>query len=323
MRIFLAGATGALGRPLTRELVRRGHDVDGIARTPEAALALGVLGARAHAVDLFDADALAEAAAGADAVVHAAAATPSLLHAAADWERHDRLLREGTRNLVQAAWRAGAERFVQQSAVWVARPQDGAPFDEDTPPGPEPTSVAALDAEGLARDAGLDAVVLRCGSLYGPQARSTRTAGEALRDGRLPIVGHADAPLAFLHTDDAAAAFADAVEAADAGVYHVVDDEPASMADFLATLAALLGAPPPTRIAPWRARLRLGRESVELLTTPTRTGHERFTAATGWRPRFPTLREGLSDVVAEWREEDFLVTGAGPSTSASLRSPSA
>lgn len=325
MRIFLAGATGALGRPLTRELVRRGHIVDGIARTPEAALALGMLGARAHAADLFDTDAVAEAAASADVVVHAAAAfPPKRRHSAADLAHLDRLRCEGARSLLDAARRVGARRYVQQSVVWVARPEDGAPFHEASAPAPAETMRAALDAENLALDAeGLEAVVLRCGWLYGPESKHTRDAGRALAAGQLPLAGHADAPLAFLHADDAATAFADAIEEADGGIYHVVDDEPTPMSDFLATLAELLGAPEPSRLPHWLARLRLGSDEVELVTTPVRTDHERFTAATGWRPRFPSYREGLRDVVDSWREEGFLLKGAGPSRSGSPRTPSA
>lgn len=305
MRVFIAGATGVLGRRLVGQFVGRGHEVVGLARDERGRRAVESLGGAAREGDIFDADSLARAAEGADVVVHAATSIPNKQRLRAeDFATNDRIRRDGTRTLAAAAGRAGARLYLQQSIAWVARPADGSFFDEDSPPRPDEISRSAFDAEQLAGEAGardgFGVGVLRCGWFYAPDAASTRAFGEGLLKRRLPVVGRGDAALACVHADDAAAAFVAAAEAGRGGLWHVVDDRPVTVREMLEEFARALGAPPPRRVPVWLARLVAGPYAVEFMTSPTRTSNARLRRETDWRPRFPTVTEGLAQVVNEW-----------------------
>jgi nucleoside-diphosphate-sugar epimerase len=300
MRIFLAGASGVLGRRLVRLLADRGHEVRGLARSPAAGTAVHRAGGTAIAADLFDAASLARAAEGCEVIIHAATSIPQKKRVRPeDFALNDRIRREGTHALIDCAVAVGATRLVFQSIVWAARPDDGSPFDETSPPGTDPVAQSALDGERMIAAAGFS--TLRCGWFYGADSGSTRSFAEGLRRRRLPLVGGGRAKLSFLHLDDAAAAFAAAAEHARPGLWHVVDDEPASTADCFRTFAELLGAPPPRNLPLWLARLGAGRESVRFLSTPMITSAARFKRDFGWAPRYPTVRQGLEQVIDEWR----------------------
>lgn len=319
MRIFIAGATGVLGRRLVRGLSGRGHEVVGLARTEEKAAVVRDLGGRPARADLFDAEALTRVADGAEVVIHAATAIPTGANARSRkaWDANDRIRREGTRALASAADRVGARRYVQQSVAWVVRARPEDPFyDEDTPPDPPRLLRSAVEGEEIALEAGarggFEVAVLRGGSFYGPDAAHSRNIAGLLLRRRMPILGKGDFRVALVHVDDAARAFALVATAPEAaGIWHVVDDEPVTFAAMLRTLAGLLGAPPPRRVPLWLARLVLGRDAVESLTTSMNTTNTKLTAALGWSPRFPTYREGLADAVRSWRREGFLDDG-GP-----------
>ncbi len=310
MKVFVAGATGVLGRGLVAQLRARGHDVRGLVRSDAGDRAVRELGGEPRRADLFDADALARAADGAEVVVHAATAIPSKRRpSAGDWAMNDRIRRAGTRALCDAAFRIGARLFVLESIVWVARPSDDAPFDERSPANPDRITQSALDAERIAgeraqRD-GFRAAVLRCGCFYGPYAIHTRILGEAIAAGRMPIFGSGDASGTFLHAEDAAGAFVAAVEGGRGGLWHVVDDQPVTVKNLLTAWAALLGAPHPRTIPVWLARLVAGSRAVEFFTRSTLTTNARFRRDFGWTPRYPTYREGLRQVVSAWRTEGF------------------
>ena len=289
-----------LGRRLVGLLAARGHEVRGLARSPAAAERVRAAGGHAVDADLFDAESLTRAAEGCEALIHAATAIPQKQRATMkDFALNDRIRRDGTRAMIEAAQRVNAKRLVFQSIVWAARPDSGAPFDESSPPGPDPVAQSALDGEEMIAGAGFS--TLRCGWFYGSDA-GTKHQADALAKRRLPLIAGGAAKLSFLHLDDAAAAFAVAAERAGAGLWHVVDDQPASTAEFFGGLAQRIGAPPPRSVPKWIALIGAGRIGVSLLTTPMITGSARFKRDFGWMPRYPTCRDGLGQVVAEWRQ---------------------
>ena len=311
MRVFIAGATGVLGRRVVRQLAEKGHRVTGLARDEKGRQAIQRAGGEAVVGDIFDADSLAAAVGRADAVVHAATAIPAKVSGSrADWELNDRLRREGTRALTEAAAKLGAQTYIQQSIVWVARPADDSFFDENTlVERPDELYRSAFDGERIAFDAGekygFNIAVLRCGGFYAPDAHHTRTFAEGLLKRRLPIIGAGEAVSANIHADDAAGAFVAATEAGRRGLWHVTDDEPATIREMLFELARELDAPAPRRVPLWLARLFVWRGVIEFFTRSTRTSNRRFREATGWSPRFPSFRAGLGEVVATWRTEGF------------------
>ncbi|HEY9284490.1 MAG TPA: NAD(P)-dependent oxidoreductase [Pyrinomonadaceae bacterium] len=311
MRVFIAGATGVLGRRIVRQLAEKNHSVIGLARDEKGRQTIHRLGGEAVVGDIFDADSVAAAARRADVVIHAATAIPAKVSDDySDWELNDRLRREGTRALVEAAAKLGARTYIQQSIVWVARPADDSFFDENTPVGrPDEVFRSAFDGERIAAEAGekhgFNVSVLRCGGFYAPDAHHTRTFAGGLLKRRLPLVGAGAAVSANIHADDAAAAFVAAAEAGRRGLCHVTDDEPATIRDMLFEFARQLGAPAPRRVPVWLARLFAGKGVIEFFTRSTRTSNRRFREATGWSPRFPSFRAGLGEVVRTWRAEGF------------------
>lgn len=307
MKVFLAGATGVLGRRVVYRLRERGHQVVALARTPEKAHWLEEQGASPQSVSLFDAEELVRAADGCDVVVHAATSIPRKARVRPrDWAENDHIRREGTRSLTICAARIGASAYVQQSVVWVARPDDESAFDEDSPVVSHPLMQSAADGERIALDAGqrhgFSATVLRCGWFYGADAAHTRMFRDGLRRRQFPVVGKGDAIWACLHLDDAASAFATAIEQPQTGLWHVVDDEPVQVRDFLNQFAALLDSKPPRTVPVWLARLFAGKQAVEFFTHSTRTSNARFRRDFAWSPQYPSYREGLRQVVDEWND---------------------
>lgn len=310
MRVFIAGATGVLGRRLIKLFRARGDSVVGLVRSSAGERTVTTLGGEPHRADLFDADALARGAEGCDVVIHAATSIPVKTRPCAkDWKMNDRIRRQGTRALTTCAAQVGAKLYVQQSVIWVARPRDGSFFDEDSPAQPDHVSRSALDGEEIAHEAGetrgFDVAILRCGWFYGADAAHTRFFAESLKARRLPIIGEGDAVWAILHLDDAASAFVTAAAAPRSGVWHVVDDRPVSVQEFLDYFAGRLKAPRPRRVPVWLARLVAGSYAVDFFTISSRTSNARFRRDFGWTPRFPTFREGIDQIVMNWTVERF------------------
>ncbi len=310
MRVFIAGATGVLGRRLVSECSRRGHDVVGLTRDAAGDALVEERGGEPHRGDLFESSSLVEGVAEADVVVHAATKIPTSTNPDSEaWAENDRVRREGTRNLVAAAGGADVERFIQQSVVWLARQPDGEPFDETADPHPDRSTESALDAEEIvqtaAADHGFEPVILRGGYFYAHDAAHTELIGEELLEGFLPIIGRGllgrqDARLSFLHVDDAARAFADAVEGDATGLFHVVDDAPKTYAAFIEAFTDRLGASTPRRLPAWLARLFVDANTVRLLTRPMPTTNERFKETFGWIPEYPTIESGIDAVIDTW-----------------------
>jgi nucleoside-diphosphate-sugar epimerase len=304
MRVFVAGATGVVGRALVPLLVEAGHQVVGLARSVERAAEVERLGAEAALGDALDRDAMVAAVAGArpDAVVHQLTAIP----AAIEPRRFDRqfaatnaLRTEGTRNLLAGAAEAGTERLVAQSIAFAYEPEGGAVKDEDAPLWRDPPAkfAAALEAirslERQALDAG--GTVLRYGMLYGPgtaYAPDGGTAALALKR-RFPVVGDGGGVFSFVSVADAARATVLALERDFRGVLNVVDDEPAPVREWLPVWAEAIGAPPPRRVPAWVARLVAGSFGVQWLTEMRGASNERAKRELGWQPDPASWREGF------------------------------
>ncbi|HEU4510416.1 MAG TPA: NAD(P)-dependent oxidoreductase [Pyrinomonadaceae bacterium] len=312
MRVFIAGATGVLGRRMVRQFRKKNHRVVGLARDENGKQTIERLGGEAIFGDIFDADSIARAVKQADVVIHAATAIPTKVSSNhTDWAMNDRLRREGTRALAQAAAKLGAKSYIQQSVVWVARPADDSFFDETTVvKQPDELYRSAFDGEQIASEAGdkhgFNVAILRCGGFYAPDATHTRTFARGLLKRRLPIIGSGEAVSANLHADDAASAFVTAAEAGRRGLWHVTDDEPMTIREMLFEFARELGTRGPRHIPLWLAKLFVWKGVIQFFTRSTRTSNRRFREEMGWSPQFSSFRVGLGEVIETWRTEGFV-----------------
>lgn len=321
MHVFVAGATGVLGRRIIAGCVERGHEVVGLTRDADGDRLVRERGGDPVRVDVLDRDSLVDAAEGADVLVHAATKIPTDTNPdEEEWAQNDRVRRTGTEHLVDVAATVDASRFVLQSIVWVARQPGGREFDETAEPNPDRSTESALDAERIAsagaEEHGFEAVVLRGGYFYAADTAHTHLFGERLLAGDLPIIGRGllgrrDAELSFVHVDDAGRAFVDAIEGDATGTFHVVDDEPTPYAAFLRTFADRLDAPQPSRLPAWLARWFVDDNLVRLLTRPMPTTNERLREAFGWEPAFPTVDDGLDQVVETWQDDGTIRKTSG------------
>jgi nucleoside-diphosphate-sugar epimerase len=301
MRVFVAGASGAIGTRLVPQLIERGHEVVGTHRSPQKAEHLRALGAEPVALDLLDADAVRQAVleAGPDAIVHEATALGNVLDIT-DFDRSfaetNRLRTDGTEALLAAARLAGVERFVAQSFASARQVRRGGMVKtEEDPldPDPVPTmseSVAAMRHLDEAVTAA-GGVALRYGAFYG--ADNDGLVGP-VRNGQYPIVGDGAGVTSFVHLDDAASATVLALESNRSGIYNIVDDEPAAASEWLPVLAEVLGAEPPPRLTAEQAR-ELAGDAVVMMGTESRgASNEKAKRELGWTLRYPSWREGFA-----------------------------
>jgi nucleoside-diphosphate-sugar epimerase len=298
MKIFIAGASGAVGRPLIRQLRERGHEVVGMTRSNTAAIE--ALGARAVMADAFDADAVREAVAGAspDVVVNELTdlAQPLNPRKYEDWlAGTNRLRREGTKNLVDAAVAAGVPKFVSQSVAFAYTFEPGLKTEESAMHGAAAGEMGAamesLEQQTLAAPGG---IVLRYGFFYGPGTSYDRDGQqiELIRQRRLPIVGGGKGAFPFIHIDDAAAATVAAIEGGTPGIYNVVDDEPAPAREWIPYVAELVGAKKPWRVPAFLARMAAGR-MAGFATGLQPVSNAKAKHDLGWAPRHPSWRDGF------------------------------
>lgn len=310
MRVFVAGASGAIGRPLLPKLLAAGHEVTGMTRHEERAGAIRAAGAEAVVCDVFEQAALNEAVAAArpDVVLHALTALPAKFKPKSDYlAATNRVRTEGTRNLIEAARGAGARRLVAESVAFFYEPQGGRVKDEEAPLFVDPPGrfAAARDAlvelEGAVTGAeGLEGLVLRFGWFYGPgtyYAPGGSQAEETLKR-RNPVVGAGTGIFSFIHIDDAADAFAAAVDHGGPGVYNVVDDEPAELREWLPVYAAALGAKPPRRVPAWLARLAAGPDLAGAALEMRGASNAKAKGELGWQPAHPSWRAGFAASLA-------------------------
>jgi nucleoside-diphosphate-sugar epimerase len=309
MRVFVAGGTGVLGRRLVPLLVAGRHQVVVLTRSPERAEWLRHAGATAVVADALDRDAVMKAVMRAEpeVVVHELTAFSKLGTNLRRFEREvaetNRLRTEGTDTLREAALAAGAQRLVAQSFAGWTYARDGGPVKTEADPldpQPPPSLRGAIDAlrhhEGAVLGAdGLDGVVLRYGTWYGP-GTSFALDGLSVREvrrRRFPVVGDGDGVWSFVHVDDVARATIAAIERGKPGVYNIVDDEPAPVAVWLPALAAAIDAKPPRRVPVWLGRLFAGELAVLVMTEIRGSSNAKAKRELEWQPRYASWREGF------------------------------
>jgi nucleoside-diphosphate-sugar epimerase len=310
LRVFLAGATGVIGRPLLDQLVARGHQVTATTRAPDRADRLRQRGAEAVVLDAFDADSTRAAIVYAkpDVVVHQLTSLPreaspgAMKRALVETAR---LRRETVPSFVAAAREAGARRVIVQSISFVTPPDgpeildESAPIWVDGPADTRETFRAVRDMEMATMGAkDIEGVVLRYGFFYGPGTWFSRdgSIGRMIARGMYPMVGSGRGLSSFVHVDDAAEATVLALDRGAPGIYNVCDDEPVEQNVWLPEIARHLGARTPLRVPAWIARIAGGSLFVHYATNLRGAANGRARAAFGWRPR--SWREGFREVFA-------------------------
>jgi nucleoside-diphosphate-sugar epimerase len=299
MRIFVTGATGAIGHRVVDRLVPH-HAVTAAARSASKADQLRAAGATPVEVDLFDPDGLRRALAGHDVVINLATHIPPTRQAARKkaWLENDRIRRDGSANLVDAAIANSVSRYVQESfaPLYVDQGDRWITEDGERADGPFTPAVDAAEAN-TARftEQGGVGVVLRFAMFLAPESGQIADLIKVARRGWMPVPGAPDAYLSMIHADDAADAVVAALDAP-AGIYNVVDDEPvtrATMADQLATAVGRARLHPMPRLV-----TRLMASRVPQMVTSQRMSNERFKAASGWHPAHASLRDDVDELVA-------------------------
>jgi nucleoside-diphosphate-sugar epimerase len=316
MKVFVAGATGVLGRALVPQLVARGHEVVGMTRSASRQALVRDLGARPVVADALDPDAVAQAVASAEpeVIVHELTALSGKM-SMRDARHPDRspmaamtnrLRTEGTDHLLAAGRAVGTRRVVAQSFGAFRFAHTGGPvLTEADPLDPDPPAPLRPVVEGLLYlekavttiEWG-EGLALRYGGFYGPGTAISRAPdapmAAPIRKRRFPIVGDGGGVLSHIHVDDAATATVAAVEHGRPGIYYVVDDEPAPVREWLPVLASALDAKPPRRIPRWLGRLAAGEAATLMMTEVRGASNAKAKRELGWQLRYPSWRQGFA-----------------------------
>lgn len=308
MRVFVAGATGAIGSRLVPLLVEAGHEVTGMTRSTKKTEQIRAAGAAPAVADALDREAVMRAvkAASPEVIVHELTAIPDnfdIRHFDREFAITNRLRTEGLDNLVAAGRQAGCLRIVAQSyAGWPYAREGGPVKNEEDRLDPDPPAEFRRTFEAIryleqtvTALSGMTGIVLRYGAFYGPGntlgARGNMV--EQVRRRRVPIVGGGTGVWSFIHIDDASLATLRALEARGSGIYNIVDDEPARVSEWLPALAAALGAKPPRQIPAWLGRLVIGEHGVMMMTEVRGASNAKARRELSWQPLWPTWREGF------------------------------
>ncbi len=306
MRVFVAGASGAIGTRLVPQLIDRGHEVIGTFRSPGNAERVRALGAEAIALDLLDSGAVRRAVLETkpEAMVHQATALADARFSRnldRSFAQTNRLRTEGTDALLAAAREAGVRRFVAQSFAPYRYAREGGPVKTEndpldpTPPASMRETTAAMNhVDQAVTDAG--GIALRYGGFYGAPNDGLL---EPVRKRQFPIIGNGAGVSSFIHLDDAAAATVLALEHDGAGIYNIVDDEPAPLREWLPVLANVLGAKPPRHFPRWLARLVAGEGGVMMATESRGASNAKAKRELGWTLRYPSWRQGFAAVYGQ------------------------
>ncbi len=306
MRVFLAGATGAIGRQLLPLLVQAGHDVTAMTRTPKGAGWISSKHAHPVVCDVFDREKLRRTLIEArpEVLIHQLTSIPKRINPRRVVEElavTNRLRTEGTLVLMEAARAAKLRRVIAQSVSFFYNPNGRSPASEDEglfrliPGASELVDAIHVHEHAILGSPRIEGVVLRYGSFYGP---GTFYAGDGsfakdVRWRRVPIVGEGKGQFSFIHVRDAAAATAMFVEAGEPGIYNVVDDEPAAVADWLPYYAGLLKAKRPFRVPEFMGRLGGGPYGAYMMTGQRGASNQKIKDVLGWKPERPSWREGF------------------------------
>ena len=300
MRVFVVGASGAIGTRLVPQLIDQGHEVIGTFRSPGNDQRVQALGAQPVALDLLEARAVREAVLRAEpeAIIHQATALATVRFGRSldrSFAPTNRLRTEGTDALLAAAREAGVRRFVAQSFASYRYAREGGPVKtEDDPLDPDPpamareTNAAMRHLDEAVTHAG--GIALRYGGFYGA---ANDGLVRPVRRRQFPIIGDGDGISSFIHLEDAAAATVLALGHDGAGLYNVVDDEPAPMREWLPALAMALGAQPPRHVPVWLARLIAGKGMVMMAVGSRGASNAKAKRELGWTPRYPSWRQGF------------------------------
>jgi len=302
MRVFVTGATGALGRYLVPGLIAAGHEVTATTRTPAKVAQLREAGAEPVVVDGLDREAVIAAvqAASPEVIVHemtALADMRSLRNMDRVFAATNELRTRGTDNLLAAAERAGTRRVIAQSAERMNERSGGPVKTEEDPLDPRPVPSAARTVAAIRHVEQTvplrapEGLVLRYGSFYGPGASEPLL--DMVRKRQMPVIGGGAGIWSFIETSDAAAATVAAVGQGAPGIYNITDSDPAPVAEWLPYLAKVLGAKPPLRLPVWLGRLLGGEFVVVQMTTARGTSNAKARKVLGWEPRYPSWREGF------------------------------
>jgi nucleoside-diphosphate-sugar epimerase len=309
MKVFVAGASGAIGRPLVRRLTAAGHEVTGTTRREERAAEIREAGAGAVVCDVLDAEALGGAvrAAEPEVVVNQLTSLPEKYNPRTiDYGPTNRVRGEGGANLMEAALAVGARRYVTQSIAFLYAPEgsllkdeEGRPFEEAPPPFDEGVS-AVLDHEReVLGTEGIEGVVLRYGQFYGAGTYYDHGGGieREVAKRRLPVIGPGTGISSFIHVDDAASATVAALDRGSPGIYNVSDDEPAALREWLPVYAEAAGAKRPRRVPVWLARLVGGPMAVEFGVNMRGASNEKAKRELDWKPRYASWRQGFPEAL--------------------------
>jgi nucleoside-diphosphate-sugar epimerase len=307
MRVFVAGATGAIGRQLVPRLAAAGHEVHGMTRSASKQAMLHELGAVPVVADALDPAQVAEAVGRArpEVIVHqlTAIGAVDMRHFDRDFALTNRLRTEGTDHLLSAGQTVGVRRFVAQSNIAAYARTGAAVKSEEDPLDPSPAREmrAMVDAIRHLEEAVLGAewtegIVLRYGAFYGPGTSLApgEEQFELVRRRKFPLVGDGGGVWSFVHVADAAEATLAAVEQGSRGVYNVVDDDPAPVAEWLPALARTLGAKKPMRVPRFIGRLFAGEPAVVMMTELRGVSNAKAKRELGWRPAHPSWRQGFA-----------------------------
>lgn len=328
MKIFLAGATGAVGKRLLSMLVAAGHTVTGTTRSARKAEAIRSAGASAEVMDALNQREVLQTVERAepDVIIHQLTAIPANLNLrrfASEFALTDRLRTEGTDYLLAAARSTGSRRFIAQSYLGWPYERTGTWVKSEEDPlvlSPEPEMRRTLQAiryleSAVLGPSAIEGFVLRYGSFYGPgtslgQGGSTV---EEVRRRRVPIVGKGTAYWSFVHIDDAASATLAAVEAISPGLYNICDDDPAPVSEWLPYLASTIGAPAPRHIPIWLARLAIGKHGVAMMTEARGASNQKAKSLMRWKLAWPSwrmgFREGLGNAIQQIDEPRRAMAG--------------
>jgi nucleoside-diphosphate-sugar epimerase len=303
MRVFVAGAGGAVGRRLVPMLVARGHQVTGTTSREETAEAIRRFGVEPVVVDGLDAVGIGEAVARAepDAIIHemtALSGAPDFKHFDRWFALTNRLRTEGTENLLAAAKASGVKRFVAQSFTGWSNARTGSWIKtEDDPLDPRPlkeqtqTLAAIKFLERAVLEAPMEGIVVRYGGLYGPG--SSEKLVEILNRRMFPVIGNGAGIVSSTHIDDAAGGTLAALERGRRGIYNIVDDEPAPTREFIPAIAEAVGAKPPLHVPAWLGRLFAGEVAVAMMTEGRGSSNAKAKRELGWQPIWPSWRDGF------------------------------
>jgi nucleoside-diphosphate-sugar epimerase len=305
--VFLAGATGVVGRPLVPRLVSEGHHVTVITRKPENVALLEAQGVEAEVCDVLDAERLRTLvqAARPEVVIQHLTDLPADLNPRnlkEAYARNDRVRGQGSANLVAAAEAAGAPRYIAQNVGFLYRPVGPPVVDEEAPlwtDAPEPFGASIrLQAEmerRITENPSFQGLVLRYGFWYGPGTTFAADGyiAEQIRRRAYPVVGGGTGIQSFVHMDDVVDTTILALDRGDPGVYNLADDDPAPVREWLPAYAEALGAPRPRRVPAWLARLKVGRFVVAQATGMRGASNERAKRSFDWKPRYPSWRDGF------------------------------